>query len=87
MSGNTKDHYFDNRSWADGYVSTLNTGAQGFIDAVTAIAIGGIDSIALGTIHFFRDGAALAPPVFDPFIGASAQKRLCTQRRRLGSEF
>jgi hypothetical protein len=74
------------RLFTDAFVSSLRTQAAAFLADVNAITTTHISSVALGVVHFFRGGVALSPPTFDPYIGASVQKRYCSQRRRLGAE-
>lgn len=74
-------------SWSDDFVTTVSAHAVDFIAAMNAIDGNGFDVILIGVMHFFRAGAALDPPEFSPFITGAVQKRVCTQRRRLGSEF
>jgi hypothetical protein len=71
---------------SDAKVAALTTDAATFLGLVNALNPGSITTVSLGCQHFFSAGAALTPPTFDPFVNASAQKRLCTQRRRLGHE-
>jgi len=76
-------------SWStltDSQVGALTTDAGSFIGLVDDLTPTDIDSVSVGCMHFFSGGAALDPPTFDPFLSGSAQKRLCTQRRRLGAE-
>jgi hypothetical protein len=73
-------------TWSDTRVAAVRSDAADFLTAVNGITTPNIDSVTLGCLHFFRAGTALDPPYFDPFIGVDAQKRICTQRRRLGPE-
>lgn len=74
------------RLFTDAFVSALQTQAVAFLNDVNAITSTNIDSVSLGVVHFFSGGVALAPPVFDPYLGVGVQKRYCSQRRRLGAE-
>lgn len=74
------------RTLQDDFVSSLTTGAAGFLGDVNGLAPGSIETVTLGVVHFFSAGVALDPPTFDPFVSASCQKRICSQRRRLGPE-
>jgi hypothetical protein len=74
------------RTWADGFVSSLGANAATFLSTVDAITTTNITLVTLGTVAFFRAGVALAPPRFEAFSGVGVQKRICTQRRRLGAE-
>lgn len=75
------------RQFTDGYVASQTTHAATFLSTVNGLAPGSIETVTLGVVHFFRHGAALAPPTFDPFIAGKAQKRVCSQRRRSAREF
>lgn len=74
------------RLYSDSYVSTMSGAARDWLDDVNALTAGGITAVSMGTVHFFSGGVALSPPWFDPYLGVAAQKRVCTQRRRLGRE-
>lgn len=74
------------RIWKDSFVSQLSTDGAAFMGHVNAFTSGGLTTVTLGVYHFFSGGVALAPPTFAPFLSANGQKRVCTQRRRLGSE-
>ena len=76
----------DQRLLTDAKVAALAAAGASFLSDANALTTTNVTSVSIGTVHFFRAGAALAPPTFDPFMTASAQKRVCTQRRRLGSE-
>lgn len=76
----------DSRLLTDAKVTALSAAGAGFLDDANAITTTNITSVSMGTVHFFRAGAALAPPTFDPYLSASGQKRVCSQRRRLGRE-
>lgn len=86
LPGIPGDAVFSPRIFTDGFVADVSSGAIGFLDDVNGITTDNISSVSLGVVHFFSAGVALAPPTFEPFLYAIAQKRLCTQRRRLGSE-
>lgn len=70
----------------DGYVADTRTAAANFLDAVNGFTTANITTCTLGVLHFFSGGLALDPPTFDPYIGVGVQKRVCSQRRRLGRE-
>lgn len=74
-------------------IANLNSGAALFRTAVNAITTTHLSAVMLGTLSRFTAGGSTAtpkvyrdPPVFMPFTGVHAQPRICTQRRRLGSE-
>lgn len=75
-----------NHTWQDSHVSDTASAAADFLEAVNGFTTTNVTSVSLGCLHFFRAGVALTPPTFSPFLGASCQKRICTQRRRLGPE-
>lgn len=74
------------RTFNTTYLDAVQTGAAAFIDDVNGLAPTGFDSVSLGVVHFFSGGVALSPPTFDPYLAASVQTRVCSQRRRLGRE-
>jgi hypothetical protein len=65
----------------------MTTAGNAVIASVNAITTGGITGTTLGVWHLFSGGVALNPPSFEAYSSATAQKRICTQRRRLGDEF
>ncbi|MGH6840456.1 MAG: hypothetical protein ACREDT_17055, partial [Methylocella sp.] len=74
------------RTFGDVYVAALQAAGASFIDDVNGLAPTGFDTVSIGVVHFFSGGVALAPPTFSPYLAVHAQKRICTQRRRLGAE-
>jgi hypothetical protein len=74
-----------------GSQSTMSSAAQAslvgqamaYLNDVNTITVGGITSVTLGNVAFFRAGAALSPPVFHAFTAATASQKLGTQRRRI----
>jgi hypothetical protein len=74
------------QTWSDGLVTAYVAAAAAFLAGVNAITAGGITAVQMGTYHFFKAGVALDPPVFDIYNAVGVQKRVCTQRRRLGRE-
>jgi hypothetical protein len=86
LGGQRHNDVDSNHTWSDAHVAACTTQAVAFLDAINSLAPGDITSVTLGTVHFFSGGLALDPPTFDPFLGAGAQKRICSQRRRLGPE-
>lgn len=63
--------------------TALTTAAGNFLSAVNALTPSGFTAVQLGTIRFFRHNAALAPPVFEPFLAGSGHPKVATQRRRV----
>jgi hypothetical protein len=74
------------RTFGSTFTAALTTAGASFLTDVNGLAPTGVDTCTLGVVAFFSGGVALAPPVFRPYLGASAQRRVCTQRRRLGAE-
>lgn len=74
-------------SWDDSFVASRNTDAASFLSDMNAITAGGITSVVFGVYRFFSGGLALDPPEFSAFTSGQVQKRVCSQRRRLGPEF
>jgi hypothetical protein len=73
-------------TWNDTYLNALSGGLADFLNTVNALAPSPITGLKLGCLHRWRAGVALSPPVFAGFTGVRTQKRVCTQRLRLGSE-
>ena len=86
LPGAMETSIFGTSTWADSFVSALSGAAADFLSEMNALTAGGITAVEMGTIHFFRAYAALNPPEFSAYLGAFCQKRVCTQRRRLGRE-
>ena len=87
LPGITMDKLATPRSYTDDFVAAYSGLAQDYIDDIAALSISGISSVTIGVLHRWRNFNALDPPDFEAFTGAKAQKRVCTQRRRLGAEF
>jgi hypothetical protein len=87
LPGVTVGAQISNRAWKDEFVSTLTGLAQDYLAAANVITAGSVAVDAIGCWHLFRAGVALDPPEFGAYTDVAAQKRICTQRRRLGSEF
>jgi hypothetical protein len=64
--------------------SGLTTAAETFRQNVNALNPAPFSAVQLGTIRFFRHNAALAPPVFEPFVAGACNQLVATQRRRVG---
>jgi hypothetical protein len=62
--------------------TALGTAAGNFLADVNALSPTGFSSVALGTVAFFRNGAALSPPEFKPYLAGSANPKFASQRRR-----
>lgn len=75
------------KQWTDTHTGNLSDGANAFLDAVNALTETNISTVTLGTVSFQTGGAWRTPPVFRPFLEGTGQKRVCTIRNRLGSEF
>lgn len=87
VAGATAGALDDARSFRDDFVTTLTALAQAYLAAANILAEGGITAVECGVWALYRGGVALDPPVFHPYTDAHVQKRICTQRRRLGAEF
>jgi hypothetical protein len=74
------------RVFSDAFVGAMTVAQAGLLTAISAITTTNISAVVPGTVHFFRAGVALAPPTFDPYLSGDCQKRICSQRRRLGRE-
>jgi hypothetical protein len=86
LAGHPLDAVDTTRTWTDSHVAAAVTHANAFLTAMNGITTPNISAVALGCVHFFSHGLAKSPPTFDPYIGVGAQKRICSQRRRLGAE-
>ena len=74
------------REWTSDFTSALLDGANTLISDINGASSSPFTSVTACVRHQFRGGTALAPPVFTPITSVSIQRRVCTQRRRLGSE-
>jgi hypothetical protein len=72
--------------WSGSHIANLTAGGAGYLTDVNGLTTTNISTVTLGVWRFFSGGAALAPPVFWPFLSVSGQSRVCSQRRRLGPE-
>jgi hypothetical protein len=68
--------------WDSGIVTSWQTAAEAFLAAVNALTSGDISAVSLGTVRFFEDYTALAPPVFWPYTGVRTRPWCAHQRRR-----
>ena len=68
---------------SDAYVADYTADAISFASELRALSYGSLTAVDIGCQHFFRHNAAITP-YFDSFSAAQCQKRICTQRRRLG---
>lgn len=74
------------REWTDDFISALTDGIGTCLVDIAAATFGAFTAVTPAVRHQFSGGAALTPPVFNPIDSFSIQRRICTQRRRLGSE-
>lgn len=72
------------RLWDDAYLGDFETGIQAWADDVNTMTHG-FSTITLGVWHKVRAGVPLDPWEFDPIVGSAMQRRVCSQRRRLGA--
>jgi hypothetical protein len=86
LVGPNPDGIADHTTFTDVYVTGMSNAAADFLSGINGLSHGGISAIALGFLSFFNNYTARNPPVFNAYLGAQAQKRICTQRRRLGRE-
>jgi len=70
--------------WAGSYLIALESAADGFLAAVNDFTHAGVDALELGVLRRVDDKEWLPVPIFHPFVGASIDSRVDTQRRRLG---
>lgn len=68
-----------------GQLSTLQTSALAFLNAVNALTATGITATLLGTVSFQSGNAWRTPPIFRPYTGVGISSKLGTQRRRIHS--
>jgi hypothetical protein len=85
MSGFADSDLFNSQLWSNSLVVDMVNAAKDFLADVDVFGTGSIGAATLGTVRFFSDHAALAPPEFWPYESVIAPTRICTQRRRLGS--
>jgi hypothetical protein len=86
LAAQTVTSQYSNNEWLDTYVASLETGALAFMTNVNAITLTGVSAVRLGTVSFQHANAWRTPPVAFEYVAVGAQKRICTQRRRLGRE-
>lgn len=76
-------------AWTDAWVGTVETAAAAFLAGVNGITLSGVTRVALGVVSFETKVAGVrvwrTPPVFFEYVAVGVQKRICTQRRRLGA--
>lgn len=72
------------REWTDDFVSAIGPGVDNLISVINGATSGPFTSVTACVRHQFSAGAALTPPTFTPISSTSIQRRICTQRRRLG---
>jgi hypothetical protein len=77
---------YDIRLLGDAFIGTVQTAALAFLNGVNALTLSGVTQVRLGTVSFQHANAWRTPPVFFEYVGVGVQKRICSQRRRLGSE-
>jgi len=78
----------DAAHWDDGVRDGVRQEADQFHAALNGSGQGGLTDLHLGTVSFVLDNAWRSPPVFRDFTPAAAEvdKRIDTQRRRLGPD-
>jgi len=67
-----------------GIVAGMESSWADFLSDISGMTTTNITSVAPGVIRRHSGGVPLAPPTFSPYVGTKAQRRVCTQRRRLG---
>src|ERR1700722_1285197 len=73
-------------TFTDAHVAGMQAAAVAFLTACNAITATGITAMELGTVSFQHALAWRTPPIFFGYVAGGVQKRICTQRRRLGNE-
>lgn len=73
------------KTFGSTFVGDMETGWAAYLDTVAGLTETNITSTAVGVIHRVSGGAPLVPPTFEPFTGSKVQRRICSQRRRLGA--
>lgn len=86
LPGCTVPNTENNQLLQDSFVGTMETVGLDFLTAVNGITLTGVTATRLGTVSFQSANAWRTPPVMFEYVAVGAQKRICTQRRRLGRE-
>lgn len=72
-------------SWYAACTDAFTTFAGDLQAACLVVSYGALDVTDLGTVSYVDSGAPRVDPIFEPFVGASTDSLVRTQRRRLTS--
>lgn len=85
LSGLPRAALDSDRTWDAGAVGEIETDIASYLAAVDALTGTDIDSVSVGVIHRFLDKVEKDPHTFSSYTGTKTQRRVCSQRRRLGA--
>lgn len=84
MAGMGNDSTSSESHWSTSFLTNMNNDFAAFIAGLNSYVGSGLATIEVGSLSYVTGGAPRVTPVFDPWVGADTQPRICTQRRRLG---
>lgn len=84
FSGFKADDTGSDRTWLDSLVGDFETGWAAYLADVAALTQDDLIVVFNGVVHRFRANVELNPHTMSPMTGSKVQKRICSQRRRLG---
>lgn len=84
MGGMGNDSVASVTHWSESFITNMNNDFAAFIAGLNSYVGTGLATITVGSLSYVSGGAVRVTPVFDPWVGADTQPRICTQRRRLG---
>ena len=83
LPGIPEEAIIEDRYLGGGYRAAYTGDANDWLNGINILSHGTITGVELGTVAFFRDLAALAPPRFEPYQIGAAARTIATQRRRV----
>lgn len=85
MPGMSSGSALSESQWTSSFVTNLQNDWLAVIAGLNGYSSPTIASLTCVNLSYFSGGALRSSPITDPILTASAQQRICTQRRRLGS--
>jgi hypothetical protein len=84
MGGMGQNSTLDQNAWQSSFITNMNNDFAAFIAGLNGYSGTGLYSITVGQLSYYESGTLRDAPLFDPWLAADTQPRICTQRRRLG---
>lgn len=84
FAGFAADDTDTDRLWDASLVGSFETGWAAYCDSVASLTQDDLVVVFIGVVHRFRHKAELDPHTMSPLVGTKVQRRICSQRRRLG---